>query len=719
MAGLLLSERALRRTVRWSLAATVVMVALVVTVRLLGGRRTVAPSSARGPPMKLAIEAPPATLVGTVSSRNGSPVSRAGVCATCISCSPTDDELHVCTATDGAGAFALTGLRPIGYRVVAHARGFAPGRAQNGEPIFLASNETKRGVDIVLGEDGVELSGVVMNAHGSSVIGADVRVVRWEDSPSAVTVRTDSDGRFVTFVPPGDTTLVASAEGYSSTRLLRVAPSRDVRLVLGPAGSASGTVIDAASGRPIEGALVRALRVGFPIVPSQRAVPTGPNGSFHMGRLDPGKYVFDAVAPAYRGQSERILAVRAGRAISGFTIRVSKVARVRGRVSSGSVGTPCREGMVELGPMPPERAQRPPAVGAPQSPVLSVFAPIGATGEVNFDALPKGTYFARVGCRDHLLREGPEVVQVDAKDLTGLEWRVEPGTGLSIASVDESGRPVPRAQVAIRLPNPASARGDAVRVMPVTTDLLGRYRTPPNLEPGRYVLTSHDNYRADPLELVLGNGKGMAPATLRILGESGLLIRVHEPRGEAIDGLTVEAYVAPEQRVSAGQQHRLQARALGSGRYAIGPIDPGAYRVEVRDDRNPPIVATHAGVETFTVSRGTTIESKVVLSREGAITGRVIDADSRPVPGVWVGVERGEKGLAGMTTRMMRALGVAGRALTDHEGRFKLDQLLSHASFDLRAESSDGRSVLSGSVRAGSDLVLHLPRVLGVTDAGN
>jgi protocatechuate 3,4-dioxygenase beta subunit len=644
-----------------------------------------------------------------VWSTQHEPISGAQVCAICASCDPTEIGAQHCVGTSDDGSFSLSGLPPMAYRVMASAPGFTAAFAEQGQSLSVDTAIARVGVDVVLDHDGVELSGHVLDATGGPVPGAKVKVVRWQRPPLVAQTETDAEGKFTAFVPAGDVTLNASAEGYASAGVFRVAPSRDIEIMLTPGASVRGVVvIGGDSTRPVVGAEVSATAVGWttPIALTR----TASDGSFVLNDLEPANYLLSATGAGFRGHAPGVLPVALAQQIQGVTISVRRAAQVSGRVVIGSSKRPCLEGSVTLGPRPPDvllgsilKESLPPR-DSERDARASFHAPIAANGSVAFDALPPARYFAAVNCRGHRQGDGPTLVEVDTKNVSGLEWRVDPGLGLVIRVVDDAKQPVPSAQVLLEWPT--GAEGQSM-TMPLSVDGKGETETPESLLPGVYRLQPGAGYTGDPLTVALKEGMGRVEAVLTVRGSAALAVSVKDSEGAPVDGLTVLVHaVDPEKRTVSGPSsaRTRTAAAKGAGMYRAGSLSPGRYRVEVSDYVNPAIeVSTAPGrtnmLEAFA---GRTTEVEVTLRRKAQISGLVSDARGAPASDIWVSVAN-EAALEKLDPGVRQLMPPARRVLTDTSGRFVLTGLDPSATYTVHAAEPDGsaertlRDVLAGS----------------------
>jgi protocatechuate 3,4-dioxygenase beta subunit len=105
--------------------------------------------------------------------------------------------------------------------------------------------------------------------------------------------------------------------------------------------------------------------------------------------------------------------------------------------------------------------------------------------------------------------------------------------------------------------------------------------------------------------------------------------------GEPLGGVTIQ-FLPKRGTVKAGREETLRAVADEQGRYRITGIPAGIYRVDVLSDKF--LLAGGLGYikqqTLISILEGEKVEQfDIVLKRGGAITGRVIDADGRPLTG--------------------------------------------------------------------------------------
>ena len=255
--------------------------------------------------------APAHAVRGSVVDPDGQPVAHAEVVA-------VDDEgplglgqPHASTETTADGEFVL---KPVGNRpvtVLVRAAGFAPtgrrGLQPDGKPVRL---EVRRGARV---------TGRVFDlASDRSIAGAQILAIS-EHEPSCLVAVSDADGSYILDQVPAGVflRLIVRADGYHAAlpfasrgagtnlgwlfeRGFEEGSTVEQDLVMIPAGSILGSVRDAATGAPIDGAQVLALSdrssQGSPIV--ARATSSA-DGSFALGGVPPGEFALVTHADGY------------------------------------------------------------------------------------------------------------------------------------------------------------------------------------------------------------------------------------------------------------------------------------------------------------------------------------------------------------------------------------------------------------------------------------
>jgi Carboxypeptidase regulatory-like domain len=665
---------------------------------------------------------------GNVRSSDG-PIGNAHVCAADAASTAIGRPRTTCVDGDSQGHYAVTLPAAGAYSVVAEAQGFRPGSAFGGRFVSISAGERKADVDIVLERGGVKVAGVVLDLTGGPIHGAVVRATRFAPPQSTVATESDQAGRFALWVQPGHVALNAEAVGYVPALVGRVAPTSDVVITLTPGSNVRGIVVSSVDREPVADVEVRAVPVQRAGSPLNRSGTSDVEGHFGIGAIEPGEYALVAEGSGWRGQSDRSFKIGLAETVAPITVTVSPAALVTGRVVVRPGDSPCPIGTVTLTTPgqatiydPPTVVDDPVRVRAPPS-VPAMIATIEADGAVRFRAVPPGTYHAVVQCVDHVLREGPSVLEVSASGAGGIVWKVDAGLGLVVHMVDESDNPLPGAVVSLRS---ATRRLN----MPLTADASGRYESPAQLFPGLYTLVAGgDGYNADPVDVDLREGMGKVDATVRFAGQGSIEVTVQGPNAEPIDDVRVRAILLNEPSPAAiapiGSPKTAEATdeatepapapprlrlymgiALGGGRFRIGPLASGQYRVQASDGVNPPFEGNSAGLS---VGRGV-VTTTIAVDRAGTIRGVVLDPSSQPVPDTWVSAtcDAPTSGAAAQTAFHKRAPPTARRTMTAKDGRFSIRDLLADAVCSVRAEEPYGRAGMKSDVHPGDDVAVRL-----------
>ena len=664
----------------------------------------------------LDLRAPPrsAGLSGVVRRADMTPLAAARVCATCASCDISGQGDQPCTNANHAGEYLLSSLGAHGYLVSASAPGFALAAANGGRPIYIEDGAQREGVDIVLGDRGHDVVGRVLDALGGPVPAASVRLVSWGETTMSTSVLSDADGCFTASLGAQRLTAIASAPGYAPARVYHVAPTHDLVLVLTPEVSITGKVLTEGDERAVAGAQLFARSIDHGAGGSGETI-SAEDGTFRIGGLEPGRYELTATARGYRSIAGGVLELSLGQPLTGVWAFVEPAAQVSGRVVIEQFGAtrPCEQGFAVLGLPHAALSLREPkwtedAVAARPTPPASVMALIGAEGAVQFDAVPPGSYFASVDCQGHLQHAGPDIVQVATDDVEGLVWRVVPASRLSIRAVDERERPVSGADVRITWPTGI--------LTTVTAGTDGWTPTVTHLYPGVYKIDAEGGLQAESVALEIKAGVPDVRGTLRLKGDANLEVEVQDHSGRAVDDVQVvaghcRALGAPdndEVDPSAAKRGRWAGIPLGLGRFRIGPVTAGCYRVEVNDAFHPRMERT-AGDE-LRIGAGQLITHHVTLNREALIEGRVLAEDGSPLPDVWVSAQASGNVADRFAVAMRRTnMYAAARVITDSEGKFRVPALDHKLAYDLTAEAANGVSALRRGVAAGGRVTITVP----------
>ena len=213
----------------------------------------------------------------------------------------------------------------------------------------------------------------------------------------------------------------------------------------------------------------------------------------------------------------------------------------------------------------------------------------------------------------------------------------------------------------VLLPDGRPAVGAALRAASadhgatVTADREGGFRL--SAPAGRYVLLATLGERGGVAEapIAVAAGATTRASPIRLGAAAAIEGRVARSAGPPAAGAELALLVHGTGEVAA------RAIAAPDGRFALGPLAPGAYDLRAVAPASSP-----ARLDGITVAAGQRFTASLALPGTGAATGTVRDTAGRPLAGVRVrALGRGD-GLAAVAPVEVR---------TDFAGRFRLDGL--------------------------------------------
>jgi hypothetical protein len=403
---------------------------------------------------------------------------------------------------------------------------------------------------------GVAIEGRVVQDDGSAVAGARVRVLSEHSSKGADSqVLADDDGRFTLAdqIAGMPSRLEVTASGFTSLLTPAVVPptSEPITIVLATSCQVSGTVF--AGGNPVADAVVvAAVDDGSPLLGRRFYTVSDAEGHFLLQDLEPGKLALSASAEG-GAESRRIsMVLPAGERRDNLEIHLEAGGTLSGTVSS-STGTPLKdvtiEAFAETGESGGNASGRPTAVSDTAGLFrISGLQPGSWLFSASHTGFPRKVARQRIGNGNH-----------------SLDFILDSGSEITGRVTDESGTPVPGAQIVLSLAGGRPQGLDLllpVRDSQVVSQADGSFRFT-GIEEGSYRL--------------LASKAGFAPAepteTLTIAGEpvEGLLLRLEQ--GNSISGRLLG--------LSYDELARIEICAFQTeGRRARGEVDPaGGYRL--------------------------------------------------------------------------------------------------------------------------------------------
>lgn len=545
---------------------------------------------------------PAGSLAGRVTSA-GAPVVTATVCTRA-----GDAGEPACTPVAADGRWRIAELQPGDYAVWASApalagtawRGPAPDLAPT---VALAAGQARTGVDLVLAPGGALVRGVVHDVRGAPIAGAHVEVAVDAHAPVGSTTA-GPDGAFTTWVAAGDVTVRASADGYVDNDVTVQAPDATVVVALTPGGALAGTVVDAATHEPVADADVEA---------GGEHARTDGGGAFRIPKLAAGRYKPTATAIGGYGETTESVRLGLGEHVSGLVIAIHPVAVVAGHIIADAAAgpQPCGAGEGEVW----------------LSRYGGVTFYIGRTlddGQILLEGVVPGTYEVKARCRHWLSRAPYPDVVVGDSDVDDLAWHVSPSARVAGRVRARSGEPIAGATVSLKA-------ADSVSFGQAETGADGTF-TADGLRPGAVTVgVIADGFLAPPA--AVATAASATPPSCEVVldrggGIAGLVV---DAQGQPLAGVRVAAAPVPDTTGLDGGG----GRSDRTGAFTIGPLLPGAYRVQV-DAENDDVFATSPAVDV-TVAQNASAEVRLVATVPGgALEGRVVDGRGAPVTDAYV-----------------------------------------------------------------------------------
>ncbi len=529
------------------------------------------------------------SLRGKVLDASGRPVPDADV----------DHPAGPSSARTGAdGAFVLEGVPESGNDVEARKAGFANAKA-------LRVRGGRTDVTIVL-KPASPLAGVVLSPDGSPAAGV---VVRGDGRDSRAFAETDAGGRFsLASLGPGRVTVWADGGEKGFRESTGVAhPRRDdepLRLVLAPAPLLNGRVLDATTKRPVAGAIVDA--------PGGRRVFTraGADGSFALRAATSGDLRLFALAPGRVPGIRQVSSAEVGTKPVEILLRAA--ATLSGRVFDESrrpiagVRIRCYDPEPRTYPVPP-----PSAVASEDG--SFTLRRVAASETQRLLALHPD--FEPFVLADLALKPG--------ESRTGLALTLRRGAVVS-GVVTAGGEPLANAEARLMTGRttygapPRSLSGPFQTWPHAKTGPDGRFRIA-GASPGDYVLyVSRTGWATESRDVTIADGKGPDPFSISLVPEGVIAGRFVGKKGAPVPDRDVNA-----QSLDAKERSYGSARSGPDGTFRIESLKPGvAYNLFIYG--SGPM--TPRGTATAPAER-----VDLVVDGTARISGRVLDADGRPV----------------------------------------------------------------------------------------
>lgn len=509
---------------------------------------------------------PGSSIEGVVVDADGQPLPGARVRATGGVLPFRATVLEATEPTGDDGGFWIPGVEPGSYRVEVRKGGYAPLLS---EPVAVEAELPAR-ARLVL-EEGAFVTGRLLTAEGNPTPGRlELResqgVALQPERVEESRVDAKSDGGFrLGPLASGEHVLIATAPGHAATLVpVRVAKGdseADVgEVTLEVGGWIRGRVVDE-DGRPIAEAAVTAVAIGPP-----STVRSGDDGAFELTGLRGERHRLTAAAPGY------VLPYAPGAsAASGaedVVLELRRAGTVIGRVEDPD-GRPITGFGVQL--ESEERSSGPSYYGPAR--------PFGdAEGRFRLDDVVPGPHVLEVTAAG-FSRAVVADVAVTAGETTDVGLvRLDHGAALSGTVVDESGAPVPGAELRLQ----AAARDSYWARQTARSGIGGAYRLE-GLEPGRVgLLAQHRDYADELIEgIEIAPGQGEISLDVVLVRGGRIEGRIRRRDGQPIAGVPVTFMRDETGSLSFSTLTRNLMSTDADGRFFFASVLPGRTVVQV------------------------------------------------------------------------------------------------------------------------------------------
>ena len=653
---------------------------------------------------------PRGSIAGTVRDEAKTPLAGIRVCVDLWSLE-LPEELQrdpICKVSDTQGAYKFEQLFAASYTANAGGKPYRPATWHQGDSRFktstikLKAGEMRTGIDFVMRAGGAEVHGTVADISGGPIAHAHIRATggRWGQGDAAPMIETDDKGVYTVWVAPGNVRIQASADGYAATSEMGDAPGK-IDLLLTPESGLSGIVVDAATGKPIEGAKVSVESTQWSW-DGHEGDKTDTDGKFKVHRLPPGRYVASARTDHGYGRTEGSTLVGLGQQVDGVVVKLFPAARIVGRVMIE--GTPpklCVEGSAWFRDEVHDRW---------------VSGTTEDDGTIHADGVLPGTYTVQVSCEGYRGKDNYPPVVVEGKDLVDQTWLVEAGAMVRGKLTTKSGTPIADAQISAQ-----TTGGDVRAKMAWASDRTqqdGSYELR-DLKPATYKIGIDTDKGVAPREDYKVEVPAATTVTKDLVVEDGGAIKgvVVDSQGAPVDDVTIDARALADRIWWNNNPNKTKE----DGSFLIEALRGGDYRVLARRSwsdelRKPGTNDDTEQGEKVTVVVGKTVTVKLVVEAQtGVIKGTVVDTNGQPISDAFISSVR-ESDAAGAGTSSAQATRGWGwgdedkPVLTGTDGTFTISKL-APGKHTLRAYRKGGGEAIAEHVAVGSTVKLQIKHV--------
>lgn len=524
--------------------------------------------------------------------------------------------------SDASGAFEVTGL-PAEAGSNTFGVPFVVTASRDGASAValatVAEDEQRSSLTLVLRPSGA-IAGRVLDESGAPVVDAAVspwreledQAIGISDATHFLRETTDAEGRFVLdHLAEGAWQLAATSDRLASVSAgpFNTGESNAV-LVMTSGASASGTVIDAKTGKPVAGvALVVASEAGA----GQRRVSSGADGAFTAAALADGAYRIYLIDQRHVwAQTAPQFTISRRAPVEGVAIKVVEGASVSGKVIDADSGEPLSGIRITAMPEDPELVR--PLLGTSDE-----------DGSYAITGLPAGSidlYRERkAGFVDEGYTEQRKLSLAQGQVLDNVDFVLRRGVTVSGVVLDESG---------------AALSGIDVLCLKMADDGVAVRATAG--EGGRFEMRGVLPHTTVQFQV---EGRGYTAVATEPLntGDTGLDgVEIIAERGASVAGIVVDASGKPvpsvfvSATVPNGTFDVLES-TQADGTFLLKGLRAGAYELRAEPMGSSWSTTSEAPREV-TLEKGEALTGvRIVISAapEGVIAGRITNARGEPV----------------------------------------------------------------------------------------
>jgi protocatechuate 3,4-dioxygenase beta subunit len=581
------------------------------------------------PPRRAQRQEPSVAPSGLVKTADGTAAALVDVCV--VQREPRGDRVRACVKTDTRGRYRFDAL-PLSegqYDLLFTSDTQGSTRLENASSSSAAEVEMQE----QNGQQARRLAGTVLDAGGGPIAGAEITVVSSVDGALTAAGTSDETGAFSMHVLAREVAVTARAVGYGPQSLETVLSNESLRLVLAPAATVNGIVVD------IAGQTVAEATVELSSADTARTLPTSTQsdtqGGFTFPAVAPGRYRL-AARTSRMASSPLFFSVAPADQTTPLTLTLEGGASLVARVFLGA--EPCSEGGVQvIGETAEQKKTDPEGVVAlynlrPGKSVVAAYC-TGAESE-----------------RRSVELAGDKPLQ--------LEFRLSSRLSVAGTVLGADQEPVPQPRLII-------SRGGSSR--DCRGDETGGFRCI-GLDPGEYQLQAFNqrgHIVSEPVSFTLDD-HSVEGIILRALAVGRLTVVVRNP--EKLQGVNVFAY--------RGEVLAAEGTRVNGDEFLLEGLEPGSYVVYAGNSTRI--------VEPATVSLdGTADAQKVTVNAPKAATlfGAVTDEDGAPLPDITL--------RATDPQQFVGEPSALAPTITDAEGRFVIDSI-PPGDYDVVLSGRDG-----------------------------